>query len=329
MKRRDFLKAGAAAGAGALLGAGAPLRAMTPPTNPTRVTPMVVSTWSHGQFCNQGALQILQVGGTAVDAVELGVSIVESDPKCDSVGYGGLPNAEGVVQLDAAIMNGSSLEAGAVAALERIKNPIRVARKVMEESPHVMLVGDGARRFAAEFGIREEDLLTEDSKKKWEAWKQSGAKKLDGHDTIGAIAIDRGGQIAAACTTSGLAWKLPGRVGDSPIVGAGLYADSDVGACVATGWGEEILKVCGSFLVVELMRQGRTPEEAVVTALDRMIARDGINRRRLSAFLAVRMDGMVGYGSTTPGFQVAISKEGNSQLIDAPSRVAPNSEKDK
>ncbi len=271
--------------------------------------------------CNQGALQILQVGGTAVDAVELGVSIVEKDPTTTSVGYGGLPNAEGVVQLDAAIMDGLSMEVGSVAGLEKIKHPVQVARKVMTDSPHVLLVGDGARRFAVSHGFKEENLLTEGAKKQWLAWKSGKKMKVDTHDTIGALAIDRGGLMAAACTTSGLAWKIPGRVGDSPIVGAGLYCDGEVGGCVATGYGEEVLKICGSFLVVELMRQGRSPQEAVEAALDRMIKRDAANAGKLTAFLALRSDGAVGHASTSPGFQVAMSREGKHDLLESPSRV--------
>jgi isoaspartyl peptidase/L-asparaginase-like protein (Ntn-hydrolase superfamily) len=266
----------------------------------------------------------LNAGKSALDAVQQGVMVVESNPDVTSVGLGGLPNAEGVVELDAAIMNGNDLECGAVAALQGIENPIAVARKVMEESPHVLLVGRGARRFAIANGFESRNLLTEKAKTRWRQWKVKQEKPGDqdpteNHDTIGMVALGKSGDMAAACTTSGLAWKLPGRVGDSPLIGHGLYCDSKIGGAAATGVGEEVIKVCGSYQVGEFMRQGVDPQEAVERVLKRILDRDPKRPERWVGFVALRKDGKFGYASTNPGFEVATAVEAEIAVVEAPS----------
>jgi len=352
MHRREFIVNGLVGlGAMAGLAPGSAEAAATPAGSPTRDEdvrqavrdPIVVSTWSHGMAANRVAAQVLQVGGSAVTAVVRGVMVSEADPEVTSVGRGGFPNRDGVVELDAAVMDGDTLEAGSVAALRGILHPVAVARKVMEETPHVMLVGEGARQFAISQGFSEEELLTDRAREAWLRWKEgrehepagSGAdegratggaetggegrthdRPHRGHDTIGMIAIDRGGSLAASCTTSGAAFKLPGRVGDSPLIGSGLYCDSSVGGAVATGLGEEVIKICGSFAVVEAMRAGMPPDRAVRSVLERAIRRDRKNRRTLVAMVALRKDGRIGYGSITPGFQVAIARKTEHELVD-------------
>jgi len=334
MRRREFI-IGGLAGLGAAAGLPAALRAR--PVQEGRsdapaTVPVIISTWSHGVVANRVAAQILQVGGDAMTAAVRGVMVVEEDPEVTSVGRGGFPNCDGVVELDAAVMDGDTLQAGAVAALRGILHPVAVARKVMDSTPHVLLVGEGARAFALASGFPEEELLTEKSKKAWEEWRAKkkgaaggGAPKPDGetHDTIGLVALDRGGKIVAATSTSGLAWKLPGRVGDSPVVGHGLYADSAAGGAVATGLGEEIAKICGAYAVVERMRQGMEPAAAIREVLERAIRRDPNNRGTLLAMVALRRDGTVGAGSIVPGFQAAITRGTEHELVDVPALVAP------
>ena len=321
MKRRKFLAAGSVWGATSVIAKGAEdSKSKTVVLGSIR-DPMVISTWDFGVRANKKAIELLNRGGTALDAVQQGVMVVESDPTVTSVGYGGLPNAAGVVELDASIMDGSDLECGAVAGLSGFENPISVARKVMEETPHVLIVGSGARQFALSKGFQECDLLTEGSRTAWQAWrvKQKKKEQTDDHDTIGMVAIDRRGQMAAACTTSGLAWKIPGRVGDSPLVGHGLYCDSDVGGAAATGTGEEVIKVCGSYQVVEYMRQGVDPQEAVQKVLQRVLDRQPNKPDRWVGFIALRKDGEVGYASTNQGFQVAVADRSSNRVIPAAS----------
>jgi len=239
-----------------------------------------------GRKVNGPAWRILAAGGMSLDAVIAGATVVELDPEDTSVGYGGLPNEEGVVQLDACVMSGRLRKSGAVGALERIKTPSAVARLVMERTDHVMLVGEGALRFARAHGFEEENLLTERSRLRWLKWKENSSPDddwlppVDGvyrdragrpDGTINVLALDAAGDVAGCTTTSGLAWKLPGRLGDSPIVGAGLYVDNEVGAAGATGRGEEVIKTCGSFRVVEAMRRGASPEDACREALRRIV----------------------------------------------------------
>ena len=262
---------------------------------------------------------MIQAGADPLDAVVAGVNIVERDPNDRSVGYGGLPNVDGVVELDAAVMDGSTLDAGAVAGLRGIKHPVAVARKVMDESAHVLLVGEGAQRFALRHGFKKENLLTDEAKRQWQKSLASGGKPR-GHDTLGLVAMSRSGEMAAVCTTSGQAFKLPGRVGDSPLIGDGLYCDGRVGGAVATGLGEEVIKVCGSYQVVEFMRQGVAPDEAVRRVLQRIADRNsGKPEMPFVGMVALRADGAVGFASTTPAFQAAVSRGGSHQLLDAPS----------
>jgi N4-(beta-N-acetylglucosaminyl)-L-asparaginase len=225
--------------------------------------PIVISTWNHGLAANAAAWDILEKGGTALDASEMGVRVTESDPTGASVGLGGRPDRDGFVTLDACIMDHEN-KCGAVAFLQDIEHPISVARKVMEETDHVMLVGEGAKQFALEQGFKERDLLTEDSKKAWLKWKEESKYKpvvnVENHDTIGLLALDAHGNLSGSCTTSGMAYKMHGRVGDSPLIGAGLFVDNEVGAACATGMGEAIIRVAGSAIVVELMRKGRSPD---------------------------------------------------------------------
>ena len=319
MKRRSFVRTGLLAGVGMSLacrsGEDSPA---IPAARAAPGSPRVISTWDFGLAANAVALGILERGGTPLDAAERGVMVPEGDPEVQSVGYGGLPNVEGVVELDAAIMDGDRLEAGSVASVQGIKHPIAVARKVMDETPHVLLVGDGARRYAIEQGFPIEDLLTPEAKERWEREGRVGRAAAAGHDTIGMVTLAADGRMAAACTTSGLGWKMPGRVGDSPLIGHGLYCDSKAGGAAATGVGEEVIKVCGSYQVVEFMRQGIEPDEAVRRVIERIVARNPANRAELIAFVALRADGEYGYASTIEGYSVAISGGGRHEVVKGP-----------
>ncbi|MEZ4852110.1 MAG: N(4)-(beta-N-acetylglucosaminyl)-L-asparaginase, partial [Bacteroidia bacterium] len=253
--RRKFIRLSA-------LGAaftGSILKACTTPENPKKsVKPVVVSTWNHGQAANAAAWEILSHGGSALDAAEAGVRVTEADPEVRTVGYGGYPDRDGVVTLDACIMNEKG-DCGSVAFLQDIKHPVSVARKVMEETPHVMLVGKGALDFALAQGFKQENLLTPESEKDWLEWKAKNTEtrpeiNIENHDTIGLLTLDQKGNLSGACTTSGASYKYHGRVGDSPIIGAGLYVDNEVGGATATGWGEAVIRAVGCFLVVEFMR---------------------------------------------------------------------------
>ncbi len=297
---------------------------------------MVIATWDHGVPASRKALEVLAAGGNRLDAVCDGIGVSEDDPTETSVGLGGLPNAEGVVQLDACIMDGPAGRGGAVGCLERIKNPIRVARRVMEDTPHVFLVGADALRFAREKGFAEMELLTPESRRRWEEWKARAAsadathrehekapasRARGDHDTIAMVVLDRDGHVAGGCSTSGLAWKLPGRVGDSPILGGGLFVDEDVGGAGSTGVGEEVMQICGTHTVVELMRAGRTPDEACRAACERILAKHPDARTKQVAFMALRKDGAIGAWSIKHGFQYAIGHAGDVTFIDAPSII--------
>lgn len=291
------------------------------------VRPVVLSTWRHGLDANAAAWKILSTGGAALDAVEAGVRVSEADPKVTSVGYGGLPDREGNVTLDACIMDERG-RCGSVAYLQQIKHPISVARRVMEKTPHVMLVGDGAQKFALAEGFPKENLLTEESKREWEKWKAEHPEfkpkiNVENHDTIGLVAIDSRGNLSGACTTSGLAYKMPGRVGDSPIIGAGLYVDNDIGAATATGMGEAVIRAVGSFLVVELMRQGHSPADACRLATERVIAKSANWRELQVGFIALDKRGRVGGYCIQPGFDYAVYTSANgNQLIKSASRIS-------
>lgn len=287
--------------------------------------PVVISTWRHGIPANEEAWKILSAGGRALDAVEAGVRIPEADPEVTSVGYGGLPDRDGHVTLDACIMD-DKYNCGSVAYLENIMHPISVARKVMENTPHVMLAGEGALRFALENGFKKENLLTENSRKAWQEWLKTSEYKpvinWENHDTIGMIALDENGNLSGACTTSGMAFKLNGRVGDSPIIGAGLYIDNEVGGATATGVGEEVIRICGSHLVVELMRQNYTPQQACEEAVKRIIRRRGeeVAKKIQIGFIALNKKGEYGSYCLHPDFQYAVyTKSDGSKLIDSKS----------
>lgn len=272
--------------------------------------PLVVSTWNNTR-ANEAAWSVLSTGGKALDAVEKGARVPEADPKDTSVGYGGLPDREGKVTLDACIMDENG-NCGSVAFVQGFMHPVSIARAVMEKTPHVMLVGKGAEQFALANGFKKENLLTKESEKAWKEWlKKSEYKPYHDpgqHDTIGILALDGNGALSGACTTSGMAYKMHGRVGDSPIIGAGLYVDGEVGAATATGVGEEMIRISGSHTIVELMRQGRTAQEACEEAVKRVIKKHGEKSKDLNvAFLALSKDGDIGAYSTTNTFQYTLT----------------------
>jgi N4-(beta-N-acetylglucosaminyl)-L-asparaginase len=286
--------------------------------------PVVLSTWNFGLKANEEAWKILSKGGKALDAVEIGVRLVENDPDERSVGYGGRPDRDGRVTLDACIMD-EKANIGSVACLENIKNPVSVARAVMEKTPHVMLVGDGALQFAVSQGFKKENLLTPTSEKEWKQWLKTSEYKpvvnIENHDTIGMIAMDESGNLSGACTTSGMAYKFHGRVGDSPIIGAGLFVDNEIGAATATGHGEEVIRTCGSFLVVELKRQGKSPQQACEEAV-RRIYKNFVNQNRnvkdtQIGFIAMNKNGETGAFCLQKGFNYAVHTQDGNILIDA------------
>ena len=317
MKRRNFIKVGAAGLASPILLAG------NKDMKVNKNNPIVISTWSHGIPANEASIKVLENNGSALDAVEEGVRVTEADAENQSVGLGGRPDSEGNVTLDACIMD-SDGNAGSVGFLQNIKHPISVARKVMEETDHVMLAGKGALKFALKNGFKRENLLTEESRKGWLEWKKNNRIKEswgpnDDHDTITSLAQDNEGNLSGACTTSGLAYKLHGRVGDSPIICAGMYVDNEVGAAGATGVGELVMKTCGSFLVVELMRQGYSAMEACNEAVDRIIKQEDGKTKLQVGYIALGKDGSIGYASIQKGFQYALYKDGVNKLFDVKS----------
>jgi N4-(beta-N-acetylglucosaminyl)-L-asparaginase len=286
--------------------------------------PIVLSTWRFGIEANAAAWEVLKIKGRALDAVEAGVKIPEGDPAERSVGFGGRPDREGRVTLDACIMDEKS-NIGSVACLEHIKHPISVARGVMEKSPHVMLVGEGALQFALAQGFKKENLLTEESEKEWKEWLKTSQYKpianIENHDTIGMIALDADGNLSGACTTSGMAYKMHGRVGDSPIIGAGLFVDNEIGAATATGHGEEVIRIVGCHLVVELMRQGKSPQKACEEAVSRIVKLTKNRGKELKdiqvGFIALNKKGDFGSYCIQGGFNYAVHDETGNRLIDA------------
>lgn len=280
--------------------------------------PMVLSTWRQPK-ANAAAQAVLDRGGSALDAVEAGVRIPEADPEDMSVGYGGRPDRDGHVTLDACIMDDKG-NAGSVTFLEHIMHPISVARAVMEKTPHVMLSGEGALNFALSQGFKKENLLTPKAEKEWREWLKTAKYKpianIERHDTIGMLAIDNQGNISGACTTSGLAYKMRGRVGDSPIIGAGLFVDNEIGGGCATGLGELVMRTCGSFLLVELMRQGLTPQQACEEAALRIVKKQDYKDIQVG-FLAVNKKGEYGAYSIQPGFSYTLSQQKQTQVTDA------------
>ena len=285
--------------------------------------PIVLSTWNFGLDAHIEAWKILSKGGRALDAVEAGAKVPEADPNETSVGYGGLPDRDGHVTLDACIMdeNGSC---GSVAFLEHIMHPISVARAVMEKTPHVMLVGDGALQFALANGFKKKKLLTKDSEKKWKEWLKTAQYKpvvnIENHDTIGIVALDSKGNLSGACTTSGMAYKMHGRIGDSPIIGAGLYVDNEVGAATSTGVGEEVIRIVGCHLVVELMRQGNTPEDACRLAVERILKKSPLKAKDIQVgFLALNKNGEYGAYCLQKGFTFAVHDASGNSLLNSKS----------
>ena len=288
--------------------------------------PIVISTWNHGLPANEAAWKILSEGGYSLDAVEAGVRVPEADPEVITVGYGGIPDANGNVTLDACIMDEKG-RAGSVAFLEQIKHPISVARLVMEKTPHVMLVGKGALEFAVENGFKKENLLTPKMKETWKKWKKEKREfsskinienqVLENHDTIGMLAIDKEGRISGACTTSGMGYKMPGRVGDSPIIGAGLFVDGEIGGATATGTGELVMKTLGSFLVVELMRNGMSPAEACEQAVKRIAKKIPDYQQHQVGFIALSKSGEYGSFCIQPGFNFAVKTNSLTTLEDS------------
>ena len=285
--------------------------------------PIILSTWDFQLPVNETAYSILKSGGKLLDAVEKSISIVEDDIRITSVGRGGYPDRDGHVTLDACIMDENG-QAGSVVFLEHIMHPISVARLVMEKTPHVILAGEGALQFALENGFKKENLLTEESKAEYQKWlrenKYIPKVGKNNHDTIGLVARDCYGNLAGGCSTSGTAWKLHGRVGDSPIIGAGLYVDNEIGAASATGIGEAVIKVAGSFLIVEMMRLGKTPQEACRIALERMVQKQPQYKEQpgfIVGFIAMNKKGEIGAISYRKGFQYSVYKEGVNKVVDA------------
>lgn len=357
--RRDFLRATTGVGVGAVFGATHPAGLLgAPALRPSRITPVCVAS-GNGLAAVSRALAELDAGASTVEAVVRGVNLVEEDPDDTSVGYGGLPNALGVVQLDASVMHGPTRGAGAVAALEGIKRPSLVALDVMRYTDHVLLVGEGAQRFARSMGHPVEELLTDESRRRWVEWRarlsdddeyltpdQSleldddegfrppgayGDALLDSHDgvrpqgTINCNIVDANGDLSGVTTTSGLAYKIPGRVGDSPLIGAGLYVDNDVGAAGSTGLGEAVIKTCGAHTVVELMRGGLAPTDACLEAL-RRIVRFTVAPRHLDEegrpafnvnFYAVNRNGDWGGAAIWAGARFAVGVGGDVRLADS------------
>ncbi len=288
--------------------------------------PIVLSTWNFGLKANEEAWKILSTGGKSLDAVEQGVKIIEADPNERSVGYGGRPDRDGHVTLDACIMDEFS-NIGAVLCMEHIMHPISVARAVMEKTPHVMLAGEGALQFALEQGFEKINLLTEESKKEWEEWLKNSEyipiANIENHDTIGMIALDEHGNLSGACTTSGMAFKMHGRIGDSPIIGAGLFVDNEVGAATATGHGEEVVRVVGSHLVVELMRNGLSPQEACEEAVKRIKKKFELRKMDMKetqiGFIALNKNGEHGAFCLQKGFNYALKDKSRNELINSTS----------
>ncbi|MBL7703496.1 MAG: N(4)-(beta-N-acetylglucosaminyl)-L-asparaginase [Ferruginibacter sp.] len=298
--------------------------------------PIIISTWDSGMPVNAAAWKVLSTKGTALDAVEAGAIYMENQIDC-CVGLGGYPDRDGIVTLDSCIMDHKA-NIGAVAGLERIKHPVSVARKVMEKTPHVILVGAGAQQFALENGFTlESGELSESAKKAYAEWLKTSEykpvinienKKQNGpfapaffndgtpnHDTMGLVAMDSFGNLSGAVTTSGMAYKLHGRVGDSPIIGAGLFVDNEVGAATSSGTGEEVIRICGTHLVVEFMRQGNSPEMACKKAVQRIVNRDKAKAKTLQVgFLAMNKKGQYGAYAIQKGFVFSVKSNNENQI---------------
>lgn len=319
MKRRKFIRNTGMAGLAFSMAPGV-LSQSKIKQNMIKKYPVAVATWNF-QNATTKAGEMLYSGASALDAVEEGVKVEEANLKNTTVGNGGAPDRDGNVTLDACIMSPDG-NAGSVVYLKEIEHPVSVARKVMEETPHVMLAGEGALQFAIQQGFKRKNLLTEESEKAWKEWLEHKEYKpiinIENHDTIGMLCLDKNGDIAAACTTSGLSYKINGRVGDSPIIGAGLYLDNEVGGAVGTGMGEAIMKSVGSFLIVELMRQGKSPQEACKEAVMRTVKKDLKYRDFQIAYVAMNKQGEIGSFCIHKGFSYAKYYEGESSNNSSP-----------
>jgi len=326
--RRNFLKssivAGAALGLGSISYASYQKSERRKRSLPVYKGGLVISTWDAGINANAAAWNALEAGGNALDMAEKGVNNTEADFTNLSVGLGGLPDRDGHTTLDACIMDSNGM-AGSVMFLEHIKHPASVARRVMEKTPHVQLVGEGAYRFAISEGFPHDDYKNEEAQKAWKKWMEKSEYKpiinIENHDTIGLLSMDKIGDLAGACTTSGLAYKMRGRVGDSPIIGAGLYVDNEVGAATSTGLGEAVVRTCGSFLVVEMMRNGASPQEACEEAVKRIQKKHSNFKDFQVGFLAINKAGQIGAYSVQKGFTYALYKEGENKMYKSESLV--------
>ncbi|WP_308991337.1 N(4)-(beta-N-acetylglucosaminyl)-L-asparaginase [Mariniflexile litorale] len=291
-------------------------------TDKTQKKPLIISTWNHGLPANEETWKQIKNGKPTLDAIESGMNIPEGDPNIRSVGYGGYPDREGKVTLDACIMDHNS-DCGSVSFLEGIKHPISVAKRVLQNTPHVMLSGEGAFQFALEEGFKEENLLTPESEKDWKKWLEASKYKpvinIENHDTISMLVLDEAGNISGGCTTSGAAWKMHGRVGDSPIIGAGLFLDNEVGAAAATGLGEAVIRTAGSAMVVELMRQGKSPDEACKEIVERIYDKHK-NHKDMEylqvGFIAINKNGEYGGYSLRSGFNYAVYDEDKGNRME-------------
>ncbi len=325
MPRRRFLAA--AAGTVAAGSASGRLLARAPvPTSALQTRPpLVVSTWPFGQPANEAALAAIKSGASGLDAIERGIHVTESDASNPSVGLSGIPNADGRVQLDACIMSGPGHKAGAVGAVEGFRHPISIARRVMETTRHVFLVGQGAMDFAAAEGMERGPVVSDGQKAAWEKWRAAQAKaksEKKGHDTIAMVALLADGNLFGGCSTSGLGYKLPGRVGDSPIIGSGLYVDNEFGAAGATGIGENVMRYCGSFLVVEYIRQGLHPQDACLETIRRIAKMDPKGFDLSINFVAIDKQGRYGAAGTGSGFQYSVTCDEFSRVLSSPGLTA-------
>jgi N4-(beta-N-acetylglucosaminyl)-L-asparaginase len=285
-------------------------------------SPVAISTWDFGLKPVEAAGRLASEGTPSLNVIEEAIKIAEDDPECLSVGYGGMPNEKGIVELDACIIDGARHLMGSVSSLRGIRHPISVARMVLEKTPHILLSGEGALEFALSNGFHEENLLTDNARERWENWKQQRASSSNGekpyylnHDTIGLLLRDSKGDLYGGCSTSGLAWKMSGRVGDTPLIGSGLYVDNDVGAAAATGVGELAISQCASFAVVELMRHQYDPGEACEMVLHRVLHKTKFSQARQLALIALRKDGKLAYACLMDGFQAPVYDQGAARLI--------------
>ncbi len=314
MKRRNFIKNTGITGATLIASPSLFSNPILNKFNMIKKYPMAVATWNF-QNATKMAGKMLESGATALDAVEKGVMVEEANLKNTTVGNGGAPDRDGNVTVDACIMSPDG-NAGAVVYLKEIEHPVSVARKVMEETPHVMLAGEGALQFAIQQGFQKKNLLTKDSEKAWKEWLEHKEYRpiinIENHDTIGMLCMDEHGDISGACTTSGLSYKINGRVGDSPIIGAGLFLDNEVGGAVGTGMGEAIMKSVGSFLIVELMRNGMSPQEACKEAVMRTVKSHPNYKDFQVAYVALNKKGEIGSYCIHKGFSYAKFHKGES-----------------